>query len=64
MLHLEEDGCLMKAVTVGMERDASLGEDTKVESLALGGYFNVGLKAEQRLRKPSRRQRPPSLGGR
>lgn len=54
----------MKAVTVGMEREASLSEDTKVESLALGGYLNVGLKEEHSLRKTSRRQRPPSLGGR
>lgn len=57
-------GACSEAMRVGTEREISSREGTKLELLALGDYFNVGLKAEQKHRRTSRRQRPLDMRGR
>lgn len=53
MVHLEKNGALIKAVTVGIKIGANLNESMKVETLTVGDYLHVGIKAKQKLRKTS-----------
>lgn len=53
VVHLEKNGALIKAVTVGIKTGANLNESMKVETLTVGDYLHVGIKAKQKLRKTS-----------